>query len=154
MLILYFERELGGQGIKFYPGVSYRHLLVVKEALLEKGRGQLKTVPPHNIVGMELRPHLPRGRGSGFLRELIQKSKLILENREINEIRIDLGENPANMIWPWGQGKALRLPSFREKFNLTGALISAVDLLRGIAVCIGLEVITVPGATGSSELRS
>jgi len=148
VLIDLLEEKLGGRGIKFYPGISYRHLLLIKEELLDEGRGKLKTTPPHDITGSAFRPHIPRGRGSVFLKDLMQKCRLILEDQEINEIRIDLGENPANMIWPWGEGKAPRLADFKEKFGLSGALISAVDLLRGIARCVGLEVIDVPGATG------
>ena len=148
VLINLLEEKLGGQGIKFYPGISYRHLLIVKEELLEEGRGKLKTTPPHDITGSEFRSYIPRGRGGLFFKDLLQKCRLILEGQEINEIRIDLGENPATMIWPWGQGKAPRLPNFEEKFGLSGALISAVDLLKGIARCIGLEIINVPGATG------
>jgi 2,3-bisphosphoglycerate-independent phosphoglycerate mutase len=148
ILIGLLEEKLGGGGIKFYPGVGYRHLLVVKEDLLGEGKGGLQTIPPHDITGLEFQPYLPRGRGSQFLNDLIQKSLHILARQEINSIRIDLGENPANMIWPWGEGKALRLPSFEEKYHLRGSLISAVDLLKGIALAGGLKVIEVPGATG------
>ncbi len=148
ILIGLLEETLGGQGMKFHPGISYRQLLVVKEQLLEEGRGGLKTTPPHDITGMAFEPYLPRGRGAAFLKDLIQKSRLILPGHEINDIRIDLGENPANMIWVWGEGKKPSLPSFEEKFGMKGALISAVDLLKGIAVISGLEVIEVPGATG------
>lgn len=147
-LIRLLEEKLGGQGIKFYPGISYRHLLVVKEALLEEGRGRLRTVPPHDITGSEFQPFLPRGAGARFLTDLIQQSRLILPEQEINDIRLDLGENPANMIWLWGQGKIPHLTPFREKYGLNGALISAVDLLKGIAISIGMEIIDVPGATG------
>jgi 2,3-bisphosphoglycerate-independent phosphoglycerate mutase len=148
VLIGLIEDRLGGQGLKFYPGKSYRHLLVIKEQLLEEGRGGLKTIPPHDITGQAINPHLPRGRGSRLLRDLITQSRIILADQEVNEIRIDLGENPANMIWPWGEGKRPALESFRKKFGVNGALISAVDLLQGIARIIGLEVIEVPGATG------
>ncbi len=142
------EQRLGGHGIRFYPGKSYRHLLIVKEQLLEDGHGSLKTTPPHDITGQLLQPSLPHGRGALFLNDLITQSRVLLTNQEVNEIRIDLGENPANMIWPWGEGKRPRLEPFREKFGRTGALISAVDLLRGLARLIGMTVIDVPGATG------
>ncbi len=148
VLIDLLEQRLGGHGLKFYPGKSYRHLLLVKEQLLEEGRGALRTAPPHDITGQEFGPHLPRGRGSRLLRDLITQSRIILADQEVNEIRIDLGENPANMIWPWGEGKRPDLEPFREKFGVRGALISAVDLLQGIARIIGMEVIEVPGATG------
>ncbi|HOO77384.1 MAG TPA: cofactor-independent phosphoglycerate mutase [bacterium] len=142
------EARLGGRGIQFHAGVGYRQLAVVKEDLLEGGRGKLTTTPPHDIVGEPFHPHLPRGRGGGFLQDLIRKSLVILKNIEINEIRIDLGENPANMIWLWGEGKTPSIAHFEERFGLRGALISAVDLLNGIAVYAGLDRIAVPGATG------
>lgn len=148
ILIELLEEKLGGKGIKFSPGMSYRHILLIKEELLEEGRGRLRTVPPHDITGSEFLPFLPRGAGAQFLKDLIQQSRLILAEQEINDIRVDLGENPANMIWLWGEGKPPRFPDFREKFGLEGALISAVDLLKGIAVSIGMEAIEVPGATG------
>ncbi len=147
-LIELLEDRLGGQGIKFYPGISYRHILVVKEQLLEEGKGRLRTVPPHDITGKSMEGNLPHGAGGRFLTDLITESRLILKDHEINDIRIDLGENPANMIWPWGEGKRPTLELFSKKFNLKGALISAVDLLKGIARLVGLEVIQVPGATG------
>ncbi len=148
VLIELLEERLGGQGLRFYPGKSYRHLLVIKEQLLEEGHGGLRTTPPHDITGQAISPHLPRGRGSRLLKDLITQSRIILSDQELNEIRIDLGENPANMIWPWGEGKPPKLKSFREKFGVSGALISAVDLLQGLARIIGMEVILVPGATG------
>ncbi len=148
LLINQLEERLGGQGIRFHPGMSYRHLLVVKEQLLEEGRGKLKTMPPHDITGEPFEPHLPRGKGGAFLTDLIRKSQIFLSGQEINSIRLDLGENPANSVWLWGEGKRPSLDGFRERFGLSGALISAVDLLKGLARVIGLEVIEVPGATG------
>ncbi len=148
VLIGLLEERLGGQGLRFYPGKSYRHLLVVKEQLLEEGHGGLRTTPPHDITGQAIAPHLPRGRGSRILKDLITQSRIILAEQEVNEIRIDLGENPANMIWPWGEGKQPDLEPFRDRFGVNGALISAVDLLQGIARIIGMGVIEVPGATG------
>ncbi|MEA1928280.1 MAG: cofactor-independent phosphoglycerate mutase [Candidatus Auribacterota bacterium] len=147
-LINLLEERLGGQGIKFYPGKSYRHILVIKEQLLEEGQGVMTTTPPHDITGQPYLSSLPRGRGSQFINDLIAQSRIFLAEQEINEIRIDLGENPANMIWPWGQGQAPDLESFTGKYGISGALISGVDLLPGIARIIGLDVINVPGATG------
>ncbi|KQC16199.1 MAG: hypothetical protein APR56_09175 [Methanosaeta sp. SDB] len=121
---------------------------MIKEQLLEEGYGNLKTTPPHDITGQAISSHLPRGRGARRLRELMTQSRVILANQEVNEIRIDLGENPANMIWPWGGGKQPSLELFQDKFGVSGALISAVDLLQGIARLAGMEVIEVPGATG------
>ena len=148
VLINLLEDRLGGKGIRFYPGKSYRHILVVKEQLLEEGHGSLYTTPPHDITGRIYQPYLPRGRGAQFINDLITQSRVFLADQEVNEIRIDLGENPANMIWPWGEGKRPEMEAFREKFGIKGALISGVDLLPGIARVIGLDVIEVPGATG------
>jgi 2,3-bisphosphoglycerate-independent phosphoglycerate mutase len=148
ILINQLEERLGGQGIRFYPGMSYRHLLVVKEQLLEDGRGKLKTVPPHDITGESLEAHLPRGKGGAFLTDLIRKSQIFLAGQEINSIRLDLGENPANSVWLWGEGRRPQMDGFRDRFGLSGALISAVDLLKGLARTIGMDVIAVPGATG------
>lgn len=148
VLINLLEERMGGKGIRFHPGKSYRHILIVKEQLLEEGNGALNTTPPHDITGQLYQPYLPRGRGAQFLNDLIVQSKIFLADQEVNEIRIDLGENPANMIWPWGEGKRPRMELFRNKFGINGALISGVDLLAGIARVIGLDVIEVPGATG------
>jgi len=148
VLLACLEKKFGGWGIRFHPGMSYRHLLVVKEELLEEGRGKLRTTPPHDITGRPFREHLPRGRGSAFINDLIRKSRVLLQDEEINEIRLDLGENPANMIWPWGEGKSPRLESFAERYGLRAAMITAVDLLGGLAASAGLERIAVPGATG------
>jgi len=105
-------------------------------------------VPPHNILGRKIARNLPRGKGADFLIKLMNESRQLLEKHEVNKVRIDLKENPANMIWLWGQGSKPKLPSFFEKFGVTGSIISAVDLLKGIGKIIGLDPITVPGATG------
>ena len=104
--------------------------------------------PPHDLTGKKYTSSLPKGKTGKFLLDLMNRSREILEKHDINKVRIDLGENPANMIWLWGQGKAPHFPSFEEKFGLKGSMISAVDLLNGIGKLVGLEVIKVPGATG------
>jgi 2,3-bisphosphoglycerate-independent phosphoglycerate mutase len=105
-------------------------------------------VPPHDILNQPFKKFLPRGKGADLLVDLMEKSKSILSSHEINKVRIDLRENPANMIWLWGQGQKSSMPLFKEKFGLTGAVISAVDLIKGIGRIIGLDVINVEGATG------
>lgn len=150
-LIKFIDEKLGKDAIRFYPGVSYRHLTVfnTKELAIEAD-DLLKTTctPPHDIPGERIARYLPRGKLSDFLKDLMFKSRDILSSHDINRVRIDLGENPANMLWLWGQGQRLALPSFKEKFNLTGSIISAVNLIKGIGRIIGLEPIEVPGATG------
>jgi 2,3-bisphosphoglycerate-independent phosphoglycerate mutase len=141
-LIAELNRQLGGPTVRFYPGVSYRHLMTYKAAC------DVKTVPPHDISGQKVDQHLPTGPGSDLLRAMTQRSFGILEGHEINAVRRDLGENPANSIWLWGQGKMPQLPSFIERFGLKGAAITAVDLVRGLAKLIGWECVAVPGATG------
>lgn len=139
------NRELGGEGIRFYPGVSYRNLMVIKEDLL---KGKLRCTPPHDILGKKINKYLPKGKGTETILSLMEKSVDILSKQELNQVKIDLKENPANMIWLWGQGKRAKMPLFKDRFGVTSGIISAVGLLKGIGRCIGMEVIDVPGATG------
>jgi len=147
-LMAFLNQELAQEGIKFYPGVSYRNLLIIKEHFLEDGRGKLTCIPPHDISGKKIKKYLPRGKGADKLKELMRRSAEILNRHEINKVKLDLKENPANMIWLWGYGKRPRIPSFQEKYGLRAGIISAVDLLKGIGKCLGMEVVNVPGATG------
>ncbi len=139
-LIEAVDRELGNG--KFYAGVSYRHLLVLKEG--EKAQ----CMPPHDVVGQSVEDVLPKGEGSEILIKLIKASKDVLEAHEINTKRRKEGKNAANLIWPWGQGKAPNMPRFRDLYKVSGSIISAVDLLKGIGRYAGLDIINVPGATG------
>jgi 2,3-bisphosphoglycerate-independent phosphoglycerate mutase len=108
----------------------------------------LKCMPPHDIRGGSISKNLPTGDNAEILIRLMQDSRPLLEKHEINLVRIDLKENPANMIWLWGQGKKPTMPKFIDKYGLNGSVISAVDLIKGLGRIIGLEVINVPGATG------
>ncbi|HOW42870.1 MAG TPA: cofactor-independent phosphoglycerate mutase [Candidatus Omnitrophota bacterium] len=146
-LIKAIDEKLGNERFKFYPGISYRHLLLVKNGVLQ-GLDQVACTAPHDILGKKIKDHLPAGKNAQTLLDLMQASRSVLEEQEINHVRVDLKENPANMIWLWGQGKKPRLPSFQEKFGFNGSVISAVDLIKGFGKMIGLEVINVPGATG------
>ena len=141
-LLAELHRQLGGQHLAFFRGVSYRHLMTAR------GDFDVQTTPPHDILGKKIDAHLPTGRGADMLRMLIERSKGIFATHEINQVRRDLGENLATNIWPWGQGQMPQLPSFAERHGLAGAAITAVDLVRGLAKLIGWEVIEVPGATG------
>ncbi len=147
-LMEFISEKFAGRGVSFYPGVSYRNLMVVSEKLLQDGHGKLYCVPPHDITGMPIRPNLPKGKGSRLLTEVMEASRTFLSQHPINKIKIDLGENPANMIWLWGGGKRPAIATFKTARNLSGAVISAVDLVKGIGIILGLEVIEVPGATG------
>lgn len=142
-IILDMRQELEDDDVKFYPGVSYRHLM-----LWHGGTDKMKTTPPHDISGKEVTPYLPSGEGADKLKSLIERSKEVLKNHPVNLKRIKEGKNPATSIWLWGQGRAPKMPKFREIYGIEGAVISAVDLVKGIGIYAGLRVIEVPGATG------
>ena len=143
VLIRALEEQFGSDTLRFYPGVGYRHLLVIRGEAFK-----VRTTPPHDILGERVRKHLPKGKGADHLRELMDGSREILEGHPVNDIRRDLGENPASQIWLWGEGQRPSLTSFRKQWGLGGAVITAVDLVRGIARLIRWDVIDVPGATG------
>jgi 2,3-bisphosphoglycerate-independent phosphoglycerate mutase len=147
VLIKLLNEKLGSEQVTFYPGVSYRNIAVIDESALS-GWGALSCIPPHDITGKPASANLPEGKGSKFLVNLMNRSREILAEADVNKIKLDLGENPANMIWLWGQGKTPAFSSFQERFGASGSMISAVALLKGIGQAIGMEVITVPGATG------
>lgn len=147
ILIKFIDENLGTNRIKFYPGVSYRHLMLAKRGV-EEHLENLECKAPHDITGGSISKNLPQGEGADILIKLTQDSRKLLENHEINLVRIDLKENPANMIWLWGQGKKPSMPKFFEKYGLQGSVISAVDLIKGLGKILGLNVINVPGATG------
>jgi 2,3-bisphosphoglycerate-independent phosphoglycerate mutase len=108
----------------------------------------MKFYAPHDIMNQDISKHLPRGKNSEIVIDLMNKSRGILNGHEINKVRIDLGEGPANMIWLWGCGPKPQLPSFQSQFGVRGAVISAVDLIKGIGRIIGLEVLKIEGANG------
>ncbi|MFA4843042.1 MAG: cofactor-independent phosphoglycerate mutase [Candidatus Omnitrophota bacterium] len=147
ILIKSVDQKLGTNRIRFYPGVSYRHIMLVKRGT-EEHLDRLECKPPHDIRGQSIAENLPKGDNADLLIKLMQESRAILESHEINLVRIDLKENPANMIWLWGQGKKPAMPKFADKFGVSGSVISAVDLIKGLGRILGLEVINVPGATG------
>ena len=147
VLINFINEKLGNENIKFYPGISYRHLMVAKNGV-NQGLEKIKCVPPHDILGKNIAKYLPKGESGKVLLDLMQASREILAAHEVNNVRIDLKENPANMIWLWGQGVKPNMPLFHDKFGISGSVISAVDLIKGIGRIVGLEVIDVPGATG------
>lgn len=147
ILMKCIDQNLGTDRIRFYPGVSYRNLMLVKRGRDNHLDG-LKCNPPHDIAGQSYLKNLPKGDGADILIKLMEDSRKILEKHEINLVRVDLKENPANMIWLWGQGKKPAMPRFKDQYGLEGSVISAVDLIKGLGRILGLEVINVPGATG------
>ncbi|MDT8316611.1 MAG: cofactor-independent phosphoglycerate mutase [bacterium] len=142
-LVSELQGQLGNEEFTFHPGVSYRHLLV-----WHGGKSRLKTTPPHDISDRLALPHYPQGDGADKIADLMIRSRDILESSDVNKKRLHDGKKPANSIWLWGQGKAPAMPDYKEKYGLSGSVISAVDLLKGIGVYAGLDIVDVPGATG------
>jgi 2,3-bisphosphoglycerate-independent phosphoglycerate mutase len=143
-LIRFVQRELGTESVRFHPGVSYRHICVIRDVALM----HVSCTPPHDVVGQPIEKNMPPGREAGLLRDLMVRSRHLLDGHEVNRARVRRGEAAANMIWLWGQGGTPQIPSFKERFGRGGGVISAVDLVKGIAGLIGLDSIEVPGATG------
>ena len=139
---LFASLQLSIPEVMVRAGVSYRNLLVAH------GGEAARTTPPHDIVGQGIAPFLPIGRDAGLLLQCMEKSRGVFGNHPVNRARIAAGKPPATQIWPWSGGHKPAFPLFREKYGKTGGIISAVDLLNGIARCAGMEVIRVPGATG------
>lgn len=144
VLIEEIQRQLGNDMFKFYAGVSYRHALV-----WDKGPMDFTLTPPHDILERRIGDYMPKGEGSEYIYEMMKKSYDILNNHPINLDRAKRGLKKANSIWIWGEGKKPMLSDFKDKFGLKGSVISAVDLIKGIAICAGMESIDVEGATGN-----
>ncbi|MCK6457016.1 MAG: 2,3-bisphosphoglycerate-independent phosphoglycerate mutase [Phycisphaerae bacterium] len=141
------DRHFAPAGLRFYPGLSYRGLMVTRHPWATG----VTCSPAHDVLGMRADRHLPSGRGSRELRQIMARAAELLADHEVNRVREDLNENPANTIWPWGQGVLPRVRRFRERFGLRGALVGAAPLIRGIAVLYGWPVVPVPGATGAAK---
>ena len=143
-LIKTVQQHLGTGQFRFYPGRSYRHLLVWRN-----GHTGNTTTPPHDILERAITPYLPKGNNSRALLEMMEQSVSLLRDHPVNIRRREAGLRPATSIWLWGEGKRPSLPCFEEKYNLRGSVISAVDLVLGIGICAGLEPVEVRGATGN-----
>ncbi len=135
--------ELGNEEFVFFPGVSYRHIMLWKQ-----GAWEMNTTPPHDITGKEILHHLPTGKGADKLISLMVDSRRILESHPVNKRREKAGEHPANSMWLWGQGKRARFPAFKDNYDLKGAAVTAVDLVKGISRLVGFDTPSVEGATG------
>lgn len=129
--------------IKFYTGISYRHCMVWDGGALSQ-----ELTPPHDISDRKIKNYLPKNE---HIRHMMEKSYSILKNHTVNLKRIEKGLNPANAIWLWGEGTRPAVANFKEKFGLNGTVISAVDLIKGIGICAGLDVVEVEGATGNID---
>ncbi len=142
-LIAVLQDKLGSRQFKFYPGVQYRHIFAWRDGAID-----VKTVPPHDIQQKPIAEYLPQGDGEDTLKELMFDSLELLDNHPVNRKRRDEGKSPGNMIWLWGQGYAPNIPNFFQLHQKQGAVITAVDVVRGLGRASGLKVIEVPGATG------
>lgn len=144
ILIEYIQQKLGNDVFRFYPGVSYRHCLVWSNGNPHPG----VLTPPHDITGKVITDYIPKGEAVDELYDLMKKSYDLLKDHPVNQARIARGKRPANSIWLWGEGTKPLLDNFSEKFGIKGSMISAVDLLKGIAICAGMNSVDVDGATG------
>jgi 2,3-bisphosphoglycerate-independent phosphoglycerate mutase len=145
-IIADLDAAIGSEKFCFYPGVGYRHLLVWKG-----GESPSAVTPPHDISGQSISSHLPQGPGASEITRLMNLSREVLASHPVNRERKERGLKPATSIWLWGQGRAPRIRKITDRFSISGGMISAVDLLNGIGVYAGLEVIHVDGATGYTD---
>jgi 2,3-bisphosphoglycerate-independent phosphoglycerate mutase len=143
LLIEEIDGKLGNKTIRFYPGVGYRHLMV-----WQGGKDKIECTPPHDIQDKNIQDYLPRGDGDETINALMDNSVELLLAHPVNKARQEGSKRLANSIWLWGQGRRPNMPTFKEKYDLEGAMISAVDLTKGLGIYAGFEVINVPGATG------
>ena len=143
-LIEAVQAAFGGGEYDYYTGVSYRHCLIWHGGTTELGN----MTPPHDITGKVIGPHLSTVETARPLLEMMEKSFELLKDHPVNKARVAAGRRPANCIWLWGEGKRPALRPFEALYGIKGGMVSAVDLLKGIANCAGMEVADVPGATG------
>ena len=144
VLVEYLEEKLGNDIFKFYAGVAYRHCLVWDNG----DKDNVSFTPPHDISGRVVKEYIPQGSAVAPLYDLMKKSYDLLKNHPVNKKREEDGKAPANSIWLWGEGTKPILDSFYKKFGKKGSMISAVDLLKGIAICAEMKSVDVEGATG------
>ena len=145
-LIEALNKEFGSDKLRYYTGTQYRHCLLV-----HGGRTDYETVPPHDHLDKRVGDWLPKGEDAEFLIDMMRRSYDIMNEHPVNQKRREQGLPPANSIWIWGQGKRPNLVNFEDKYSVKGSVISAIDLIRGIAMYAGLGTIIVPGATGSLD---
>jgi 2,3-bisphosphoglycerate-independent phosphoglycerate mutase len=148
-LITALNERLRSDEVCFYPGVSYRHICKIKGH--EETLGAVCT-PPHDIPEKPVADYLPRGEGSAFLRELMERSRGVLEGHPVNVARERRGEVPATQIWLfWGAGRLEDMPAFRNLHGLHASMTSGVDLLDGLALMADMDVLAIPGVTDHSD---
>jgi 2,3-bisphosphoglycerate-independent phosphoglycerate mutase len=135
---------LADEGCTFHSGVSYRNLMLASDALAM----DLRCAPPHDIPDKPVAEHWPRGAGVERVMRIMDRAAVVLAEHPVNQRRRREGHDPATNIWLWGQGRPTKLESFQSRFGIAGAVITGVDIIRGIALAMGMELILVPGATG------
>lgn len=145
-LIDYLKEHIKVPGISFYGGTSYRHLMV-----WNGGSTDIKLTPPHDISDRVVTEYMPKGEGDSIILDIMKQSYELLKDHPVNKARISRGLNPANSLWIWGEGTKPQLSLFTEKYGISGTMISAVDLLKGIGTGAGMDIIEVEGATGTIE---
>ena len=146
-VILDIDKQMGTNEIRFYTGVSYRHLMVLKNGAAKfSDLEKLGVLPPHDLIGKEISSCLPQMAGPVL--SLMKESQHLLKNHPVNQAREASGLPPANSIWLWGQGRSPQMIPLKERFGIDGYVISAVHLIKGIGILAGLEVKEVPGITG------
>lgn len=143
-LVAFLQEKLGDERFSFHPGVSYRHCLIIAH-----GSTDMQLTPPHDISGKRIGEHLPKGDFAAELTDLIKRANALLSEHPVNKKRVLNGQNPANSIWFWGQGTRPALENFAQRYGLKGGMVSAVDLLKGIAKGAGMKSVDVEGATGT-----
>lgn len=140
--------ELPSEKLQLVLGSHHRHLLVWRDA---GPLSRLVTTPPETMLEQRVARRLPRGRDSRLLRDLVQRSQELFASHDVNAVREDLGERPANILWPWGHGGLPKTPTFEARFGVRAACVAGVDVMRGLARLVRMEVLDVPGATGLVE---
>ena len=151
-LLQTLNENQSNENIQWTPGVSYRNLLICRGATHAwPFDGDTRTTPPHDLTDGKVVDHYPRGAGSDFLNQWMRESVALFDDHPVNQQRIAAEKLPATNVWLWGQGQRPQLGLFADRFQLQGAMITAVDLLRGLAALIGWQNVHVPGATGYTD---
>jgi 2,3-bisphosphoglycerate-independent phosphoglycerate mutase len=143
-LIADLQRELEDEGCEFHAGVTYRNLMLLADA----ADSTLRCAPPHDIIGQRVAAHLPVGEGTARITRIADRARAVIAAHDVNRTRRDQGRDPVTDIWLWGQGRPSVLEPFAERFGPRAAVITGVDILRGMARLMGMQVLEVPGATG------
>ncbi len=130
------NEQIGSESVQFYPGEGHRHFMI-----WVGGKAKAQCTDPHELVGHPIGKHLPTGDGGDILRKMMEAALIIVGTHPVNDQRLDAGLKPANCLWLWGQGRAPKLPSLADRFQVTGTVLATSDLVRGVCVCAGMETV-------------